>query len=420
MSKRSKNREPIFRINLESNGGLIDFYSISDFIEWTKNERKRWDWISSVSDPRVPQSIQVHVISQLDGIINFATSLEESTPVIKSDPEGALLGHYGGAQPSLYHSTGSVGQTILVIKEIFSPAEAALAYALLVNVSAVDVRNPLHFKLMGLIANPGTIDAAKHMESVREILSDASTISARIHSEQRQILEDSQSKLQSRDREARRLARNALRKFVWANWESRRKIGVASHESIQRIDQTRLAYQQAMQLRAAVTYWEEKRRKHSLMKAKTFKQLMIFSICSTIFAFTSFSFASIFILEASRIDIFSWINIVPKKGSLAPTFFGTIAVWLGTTLTCLFWAGRVLVRNYLTERRMLADADERRIMTMTFLALVNEGAAGEEDRLVVLNALFRPSFDGTKIDEGSADIALPALLAKLMDQRHAR
>jgi hypothetical protein len=71
----------------------------------------------------------------------------------------------------------------------------------------------------------------------------------------------------------------------------------------------------------------------------------------------------------------------------------------------------------LTERKLQADAEERRVMTQTYLALVKQGAAGEEDRLIILNALFRPTSDRSGADDSGSDIALPALLAKLMDQR---
>ena len=173
-----------------------------------------------------------------------------------------------------------------------------------------------------------------------------------------------------------------------------------------------------MQLQAAVQYWSDKRDSHGTARVTTYKQLTTYSGYAGVAAATTFIFAIIFMLEASGVDVMNFIEIKPSDGKvLAPSAYVVVTAAVGTVLTCLFWAARVLVRNYLTERRLEADAEERRIMTQTYLALVKQGAAGEEDRLIILNALFRPTNDKATSDEGGSDIALPALIAKLMDQR---
>ena len=58
-------------------------------------------------------------------------------------------------------------------------------------------------------------------------------------------------------------------------------------------------------------------------------------------------------------------------------------------------------------------------MTKAYLALIKASAANkDEDRLVILNALFRPSQDGIVTDDGPGDVAGPAIIARLLDQRN--
>lgn len=57
-------------------------------------------------------------------------------------------------------------------------------------------------------------------------------------------------------------------------------------------------------------------------------------------------------------------------------------------------------------------------MTLTYLALVKDGHAEEMDRIVILNALFRPSPEPNSRDEASnAEIGLPAVVARLLDHK---
>jgi len=78
------------------------------------------------------------------------------------------------------------------------------------------------------------------------------------------------------------------------------------------------------------------------------------------------------------------------------------------------WIGRLLTRLYLSEHHLRKDAEERRIMTTTYLALMRKEAAGDQDRQVILTALFRNSSDGiVKDDGGSADLGLSALVSRL-------
>lgn len=56
-------------------------------------------------------------------------------------------------------------------------------------------------------------------------------------------------------------------------------------------------------------------------------------------------------------------------------------------------------------------------MNQTFLALFKDGGVRDEDRSVILNSLFWPSTELPSNDDGPGEFALPAMLARLLDQK---
>lgn len=85
--------------------------------------------------------------------------------------------------------------------------------------------------------------------------------------------------------------------------------------------------------------------------------------------------------------------------------------------TVAFWVGRILLRVYLSAHHLATDAEERRTMIMTFLALAKSKSVEEveeEDRQVILTALFRPGSDGIVKDDAAPEVGglLQALIRK--------
>jgi hypothetical protein len=78
--------------------------------------------------------------------------------------------------------------------------------------------------------------------------------------------------------------------------------------------------------------------------------------------------------------------------------------------TLLVWTIRVLVRSMLSESHLATDASARSAMAHTYLALSKERQAEQEDRAIVLAALFSPVSDGLIKDDGMP-ILSPAALA---------
>jgi hypothetical protein len=79
-----------------------------------------------------------------------------------------------------------------------------------------------------------------------------------------------------------------------------------------------------------------------------------------------------------------------------------------------FWVGRVLLRIYLSARHLTTDAEERRTMITTFLALTRKSIIKDDDRKFILAALFRPGADGIVNEEAASDTMFAALLGSIL------
>ena len=211
------------------------------------------------------------------------------------------------------------------------------------------------------------------------------------------------------------LFRRKLRTYV----KARRRGWRNSQDAIRSIQATEKTYTDFMHLRASVEYWETKAGEHEEQLGEQRKTLIKYvsfgGVCATIVFLLMF----LVMLEMSGVNSLPEVDLTPDGNAPLPTTpFILIAGFLGTVLTAMIWAARILVRNYQMERHLKLDAEERRIMTMTYLALINEDAAlPEEDRLVILNALFRQATDGSLHDEAPQEVAFPALMAKLLDRK---
>lgn len=147
------------------------------------------------------------------------------------------------------------------------------------------------------------------------------------------------------------------------------------------MDNLQKAYKADMALRAPVQYWLEKAGRHKLL-SWIFMTVSFAAMAAPFIVFLSFSDSINLYLDQ--------INSQPWRG-----FLMALAVVMGV------WATRLLVRVYMSNAHLAADADERVTMVKTYLSLLEDGKmTKDEDRALVLTPLFRPAADGLVKDEG--------------------
>lgn len=83
-------------------------------------------------------------------------------------------------------------------------------------------------------------------------------------------------------------------------------------------------------------------------------------------------------------------------------------------LTMSLWVTRIFVRLYMTEHHLHIDANARVALSQTYLALTSEGAAGSDDRKIVLAALFRPVNDGIVNDDALPLVSPAAIMSSYL------
>ncbi|MFV8580998.1 DUF6161 domain-containing protein [Ralstonia pseudosolanacearum] len=150
-------------------------------------------------------------------------------------------------------------------------------------------------------------------------------------------------------------------------------------------------FREKMSLRAPVEYWEERSKHH---KERT--------TVSGWWAFGAMAVLTVFIGVVA-----AWVlhNLSPE---------GKPEVWRVSVLVLVgvlgVWATRLLVRIFLSHIHLATDAAERVVMVKTYLSLLESGKLfSDEDRKLILQALFRPASDGIVKDEGLPHPALEAL-----------
>ncbi|OWQ98242.1 hypothetical protein CDQ91_06920 [Sphingopyxis witflariensis] len=355
------------------------------------------------------------------GIQAFAEQFSAADGQTGEVPNDVLKAQYEGNPPSLIHSTSESGQAILAIRTALGVEVAAVAYGMLIGHIGPVWTSPLHVRALFLVSNPSMIG--------KDAIRQASRVEYTRWQNQADALLDKHGDLVDLEEETiAGLTKRADQTAVQAFWriarrhvKLRRSLRTEADTSITGINNVKKAFAEDMKLKASVQYWAEKKGTHSTNRGTAVRHLAIFSGIAGVVALLVFWFSITFMLEASGVNVWDWMVIKPEKGrAIAVSTYLIITGAVGTVLTVIFWTARVLLRNYLTERRLEGDAEERRIMTQTYLALISEGAADNEDRLIILNALFRPSPDQPTGDDGGGEVALPALIAKLLDQRASR
>ncbi|WP_332660862.1 DUF6161 domain-containing protein [Brevundimonas sp.] len=224
----------------------------------------------------------------------------------------------------------------------------------------------------------------------------------------RGIVRDSEASASAQNEEWRALlAKARLQSLRWARRRARRWRDVArawdaryvtAVESIRAVEQS---YREAMALQAPVEYWNAKATAHRTAERKARIRLQWFFPVALILIVGMFAGSAAYLLT------------VPTT-ALPPGLYFIASAGLAAAAGLLFWIGRLLTKLYLSEHHLRHDAEERAVMTTTYLALTAEQAASDTDRQIVLNALFRGTSDGIVKEEGGLDPSIAAMLAKAM------
>lgn len=296
------------------------------------------------------------------------------------------------------------GSLVLDIRKSAGDAAAAFAYAFVkghVNMRNVANREQLRGAILTVLPEYGSpIELSTRLKNER-----ANTRSALMTLMDRLNADDTERAGQARRylRRGSQIALSSLRKlraqFAEAVflWQASATAAIGDLKAVEN------AYREAMRLQAPVEYWRRKAAEHKGKERSAAKRLIAFFPIMTLLLLAVFALGGAIILGNA-----------PEAGKPAPVaLYFVVTAALAFASTVAFWIGRLLTKLYLSEHHLRNDAEERAIMTETYLALTNEGAAVDVDRQIILNALFRVTADGIVKDDGPSDLNLQALVSRL-------
>lgn len=370
------------------------FRSWSALQAWVRRERAHWEWLRDGERTYNPGSISniVDAFDEIERIAETCQREDRSLNEIKAHVEDAF-----SATGTLRLATSEVGAALLDVRAAAGDAAAAFAYAF--HLGRVNLSNGNVEQVKGgiLFAIPTMTDAAALASRLsRERANNRSAqISAMDRLERgREEQEQEFTDLLAR---GRRLAVKVLRRRrdAWnaleAAWHSEASAAVSD------IRATEDAFKEQMRLQAPVEYWRAKAREHGDAERHGRIRLYCFFPLAALVLLGSFGAAARLLLDATTVH---------------PTIYVIVSGGLASIAALAFWIGRLLTKLYLSERHLRHDAEERAVMTTTYLALTLEQAAAVEDRQIVLGALFRQSADGIVKEDGPPDISLAALIGR--------
>lgn len=396
--------ENVVQVDVDGVPGGIEFRSWKSVQKFLKEEQEFWSWLK----PGDQDTDQFGVATR------FAQEIQTTTNVVESDIEQNYqlseviddLSPYR-SDGFLIYSRSSQGFLIEDIRSSHGDSAAAFAYGLMKRVHGISSASTVeHLRGAMLAAFPSMIEPAKlalrlsnERSNIREAL--------------RRFTERFEQERLEQDHHARRFfdrlrrvsikaLRNRRRFFDGQRdeWQQRADASVAS------IGATETAYKEAMKLQASVEYWREKAVEHENKQTKALVQLMIFFPVSLILILIAFGAAGWFVIYHAE----------SHQGQVPTALYVVLSGGLAVLSTMVLWIGRLLTKLYLSEHHLRNDAEERAVMTTTYLALTKEHAAEEADRQIVLSALFRATPDGIVKDDGPGDASLQGVIAKALSR----
>lgn len=399
----------MLEIDLGDRGGVIRFRSYEKIRDWITRERARWVWAETpgLPDPGGMAGYIPDRYNWLTNVVNQSDSLSEPITACERYFTELYL------QPtSILHSQGDLGRRVLDIQKAAGNTAAMMAYAFATTrANVVNVESPEMMRGLLMVSAPSMIApevlAAELTRERRNLRQRAETLLESLEAAETERKATFDEALRS----GHRFARRRLLRWV-RQWNDQFTTSVEAgnraqvdYEDLNRktrdeFDQTRATYKEAMRLQAPVEYWNGKADAHETAEDTARVRLYWYFPLALLLLVLSFGGTAYYLLNH------------PVKDPPAALFL-IISGGLASLAALLFWVGRLLTRLYLSEHHLRHDAEERAVMTTTYLALTHEKAAEEADRQIILSALFRPTTDGIVKDDGPGDYTLSALLARV-------
>lgn len=392
-------QEELFSLDLATNGGILAPTSIAELRQWINKEIQFWSWLSNTPGGSHRSGIDQHLnplstaSAQAQEAVQYETSSADAFRQRVANVRQLLERVYkSNAVP---HSSSTLGQRIDAMRKR-DPMEAqAYLYTRLPETGfQFDSRDFSSWRgfLEGMferseltrLPQAEFLAANESLEVLKakaeQVLGKTAASAGAIHrhyDELAALVETRSSKQESR-----------FEQFM-TEQQTAHDEAIDKHRiAMENLEKT---FREKMALRAPVEYWDGRKSHHDRRVTITGRWV----------------FGSMAVLAATLCGLaylaLSHLGNDGKPETWRVAFAGLLGV-IGV------WAVRLLVRMFLSHSHLATDAAERVTMVKTYLALLEgEKLLADDDRKLILQALFRPASDGIVKDEGLPHPALDFL-----------
>lgn len=375
-------------------GNSMSFDSADEVSNFVASELESWRWMHK--PPSAQSQFGRDYLSRFNIVQTWIAAFSQGSTGLDTFRNN-LQSVFASSTPQLVFSQFWPGTAVAQIRFDHGDEVAETALMWITGQSHPNLARLQDFKVWQAIANPSFASHASWTDEQRAKINASREMQRKAIVQQRAEYQrevDSLRMIIGEDRpQFRRLVARAIR--IASQRAS--KVQIRAERQVELIQDTRAAYEEQMRLKAPVEYWGDKKTAHDRSAKLWLQALAWFLTLSLVFLGLGF-FGAWTILGADKLSGRHFL----------------IVASLGALLTLVFWMAKLIVRIYLGERHLATDAEERRVMTQAYLALINEGAATSDERVVILSALFKSAQDGIVKDDNSGDFSLPAILASAL------
>ncbi|ADL00721.1 DUF6161 domain-containing protein [Brevundimonas subvibrioides] len=383
-------------LELGPDNGSRSFSTYAGLLRWIVDERAKWVWLEGQSDPGNSINRVLGRFNQLEAQVQRRR--DEGIPLTTAIDE--IRGYFEPNGDEVYLAGSSAGRQIQLIGEVHGRESAATALSLVRNWMAPSNLSTLdQFKGALGLSLPSTLTGEKSNQAL-DAERKAFRASARKMVSEGETAEANRAAAVDAELVALRRETMDLRRRLTRRWGQRRRAQRARHEAaISEIKAVTVAYNEFMHLQAPADYWAKKASAHKTAEDAARGRLYVFFPIALVGISLAFAAVGAALLR-------------PGPGPATPVYV-VVSAGLATFAGLIFWVGRLLTRLYLSEHHLRKDAEEREVMTTTYLALTRDQAADEKDRHIILSALFRNSSDGIVKEDGGVDPTMAGMVARL-------
>ncbi|MBB3832632.1 hypothetical protein FHR55_000798 [Xanthomonas arboricola] len=371
----------MIEIKLYGESRVLQFESKIQVQTWLEKEQESWQELDIDLDDRLAASfISEHsnFVEALARFVKSSDSDESLAAVFSPVTRGLVFTHSSSNFPTLRTMSRRSGNA-------FGMAYAAFRS----DYAAQWRRSTFTAQQLAWLRNVVIISASRFDPDIEQV-EEVRQASERLNKKQAELIGLLEARIEEQSRQIKKFGDDfdvseherdeswgADHAKIRQEWSDQSKTRADEWDALKRVYDTELG------LRAPTTYWHD--------RAKT--QLKAAIVYGIVFAGVMAVFSWVFIAIGVP-----YLSGIKEKANvfvaLAPLVIPAFAV---------VWILRILGRLLSESLALMRDASERRTLVMTFLALMRDNSTGQsvikdEDRILILHALFRPS-SGAVVDD---------------------